>query len=170
MAPQRNRTGAILLAVMGSRLSEGVNFSDRLARAVVVVGQPYPNIHDVETRERAEHYARLWQGDSRATSEYLENTCMRTVNQTIGRAIRHAQDYAAIILIDARYGHARTRAKLSTWIQPALFPPKLGTADFGPAFAQLVSVRIRKEMMPLIGSFSADINSNKGEIVNLLDG
>jgi chromosome transmission fidelity protein 1 len=72
-----------MLAVMGGRLSEGVNFSDRLARAVIVVGQPFPNILDAETRERSNHYARL-RGDQSAIQEYLENLCMRSVNQTIG--------------------------------------------------------------------------------------
>jgi chromosome transmission fidelity protein 1 len=41
---------------------------------------------------------------------------MRTVNQCIGRAIRHANDYAAILLLDRRYGTARIRKKLPRWI------------------------------------------------------
>lgn len=78
--------GALLLAVMGGRLSEGVNFSDRLARAVLIVGQPYPNLKDPETAERALYYSKL-QGDEAAGAEYLENVCMRSVNQTIGTII-----------------------------------------------------------------------------------
>ena len=34
---------------------------------------------------------------------YYEALCMRAVNQSVGRAIRHAGDYAAIIFADARY-------------------------------------------------------------------
>lgn len=75
--------GALLLAVMGGRLSEGVNFSDRLARVVIIVGQPYPNLKDPETAERVLYYTRL-QDDASAGAEYLENICMRSVNQTIG--------------------------------------------------------------------------------------
>jgi chromosome transmission fidelity protein 1 len=34
--------------------------------------------------------------------QYLENLCMKAVNQSIGRVIRHRGDYAAIVLVDCR--------------------------------------------------------------------
>ena len=33
---------------------------------------------------------------------YYENKCMKSVNQAIGRAIRHANDFASIVLLDKR--------------------------------------------------------------------
>jgi chromosome transmission fidelity protein 1 len=41
---------------------------------------------------------------------------MRAVNQSIGRAIRHANDYATILLVDTRFSRPRVRGKLPKWI------------------------------------------------------
>ena len=35
--------------------------------------------------------------------DYYENLCMRTLNQAVGRALRHANDYAMILLVDQRF-------------------------------------------------------------------
>ena len=39
-------TGAILLCVFRASLSEGFNFEDKKARCVIIVGVPFPNLHD----------------------------------------------------------------------------------------------------------------------------
>lgn len=52
-----------------------------------------------------------------ASRDYYENACMRAVNQSIGRVIRHKGDYAAIVLVDERFCTPRIRAKLPGWIQ-----------------------------------------------------
>ncbi|KAI8847733.1 helicase C-terminal domain-containing protein [Chytridium lagenaria] len=109
-------TGAIIFCVVGGKLSEGINFSDDLARAVIMVGLPFPNKHSPEFALRAK-----FMEDKKycTTSELLENLCMRSLNQSIGRAIRHKNDYAAIYLLDRRFRGTRIKDKLPRWIRDA---------------------------------------------------
>jgi chromosome transmission fidelity protein 1 len=137
-----SRRGALLLSVVGGRMSEGINFSDRLGRCVVVVGLPYPNINSPEWKAKIEYiessmFERLSTDSAageeastrpaklreeatamskQAARDFYENACMRAVNQSIGRAIRHQKDYAAIVLIDRRFGTERIKSKLPGWI------------------------------------------------------
>lgn len=104
--------GAILLAVVGGKISEGINFSDGMGRCIVMVGLPYPSPSDVELIERVKYIESLGESnpvETRKTSasdeyfngdvqaafsilrsckrrgqEYYENLCMKAVNQSIG--------------------------------------------------------------------------------------
>ncbi|CAG2104847.1 unnamed protein product [Medioppia subpectinata] len=52
---------------------------------------------------------------------FYENLCMKAVNQSIGRAIRHKDDFAVIILLDNRYtNRANIRQNLPDWIRSRL--------------------------------------------------
>ena len=135
--------GALLLSVVGGKMSEGINFADRLGRCVMVVGLPYPNIASPDWKAKIEYietttFTRLTSNDDESSSspkigeveararakqtsrDFYENACMRAVNQSIGRAIRHRGDYAAIVLLDRRFGTERIRGKLPGWIQGGL--------------------------------------------------
>ncbi|KAI2090567.1 ATP-dependent DNA helicase chl1 [Ophidiomyces ophidiicola] len=130
--------GAILLSVMGGKLSEGINFSDRLGRAVIIVGLPFPNIRSaiwqakmgyVEKKayERSSGPEESRRSKAKAASrDFYENSCMRVVNQCIGRAIRHQNDYAAILMLDRRYGTTQIQSKLPSWIRQSLVSSPLG--------------------------------------------
>ena len=115
-----------MLAVIGGSLSEGINFSDALGRGVVVVGMPFPNPHSAVWKIKMQYIAakaaRAGRDGKASARDFYENACMRAVNQCIGRAIRHRADYAAILLLDKRYGGA-VRAKLPGWIRESLAPP-----------------------------------------------
>lgn len=111
--------GAVLFCVMGGKLSEGINFSDNLARCVVVVGMPYPDGRDPLLMERMK-YADSKQDPEHSGKQLYEAICMKAVNQSIGRSIRHAMDYAAIVLLDARYATPRVRDQLPGWIGRSL--------------------------------------------------
>lgn len=110
--------GAMLFSVVGGKLSEGLNFSDDLGRCVAVVGMPYPNKTSPELMQKMKYLdEHLTRGSG---NEYYENLCMKAVNQCIGRAVRHISDYAAILLLDERYGQERIRSKLPEWIRISL--------------------------------------------------
>ncbi|KAF9046470.1 helicase C-terminal domain-containing protein [Panaeolus papilionaceus] len=118
------KSGAILLAVIGAKLSEGLNFADDLARGVIIVGLPFANIGSPELRERLKYVKALEarrglprpSGQKDAAAELYENMCMNAVNQSIGRAIRHRNDWASLLLLDCRYASASIRNKLPKWI------------------------------------------------------
>uniref|UniRef100_A0AAQ4RJT7 DEAD/H (Asp-Glu-Ala-Asp/His) box helicase 11 n=1 Tax=Gasterosteus aculeatus aculeatus TaxID=481459 RepID=A0AAQ4RJT7_GASAC len=128
-------TGALLFSVVGGKMSEGINFSDDLGRCVVMVGMPYPNIKSPELQEKMSYLDKHLphSGGRRPGQALIENLCMKAVNQSIGRAIRHRGDYSCIVMCDRRYARPATLAKLPTWIKNRTSTH----TTFGPAFAAL---------------------------------
>ena len=59
---------------------------------------------------------------------------LQAVNQCIGRVIRHAKDWAVIILADARWAvsNSHARSQLPGWIQSSL----VVSHSFGEAYSQ----------------------------------
>ncbi|EFN75286.1 Probable ATP-dependent RNA helicase DDX11 [Harpegnathos saltator] len=111
--PQSPCNGSLLFSVVGGKLSEGLNFSDDLGRCVIVVGLPYPNIKSLELQEKMKYLNENVKPD--AGSKFYENSCMKAVNQCIGRSVRHINDYSTVVLLDKRYCH---KIKvLPQWIQ-----------------------------------------------------
>eukprot|EP00887_Chlorella_sp_A99_P000340 scaffold13.g340.t1 len=166
--------GAVMLCVVGGKLSEGINFGDDLGRCVVMVGLPYPNPSDPELQERiafadrtAAAAAAGAAGPAPASAsaaaggaagrQYYQDLCMKAVNQCIGRVIRHRGDYAAIILADVRYMQgvgaggqlAGPLAKLPGWIQQSLHV----SGGFADAFGRLV--RFCKQLSAAQGAAAA---------------
>lgn len=114
-----SKKGAVLFSVVGGKLSEGINFADEMARGVAVVGLPFPDVTDGELQEKMSLMDRS--GGSVTGDMYYLNLCLRAVNQSVGRAIRHANDYAAIILLDQRYTtDTRIQGGLPGWLKKGL--------------------------------------------------
>nr|XP_012328189.1 ATP-dependent DNA helicase DDX11 [Aotus nancymaae] len=127
-------TGALLLSVVGGKMSEGINFSDNLGRCVVMVGMPFPNIRSPELQEKMAYLDQTLPrapGQAPPGKALVENLCMKAVNQSIGRAIRHQRDFASIVLLDQRYARPPVLAKLPAWIRARVEVK----AAFGPAIA-----------------------------------
>ncbi|XP_059328386.1 ATP-dependent DNA helicase DDX11 [Ammospiza nelsoni] len=128
-------TGALLLSVVGGKMSEGINFSDDLGRCVIMVGMPYPNIKSPELQEKMTWLDKTMPraGGQAPSRVLIENLCMKAVNQSIGRAIRHQKDFASIVLLDHRYARPAIFNKLPQWIRERT---QVKPA-FGSAFAEL---------------------------------
>ena len=116
----RLSSGALLMAVVGGKMSEGINFSDDLGRCVVMVGMPYPNLYSPELKEKMSFLNKtVGSVEGKQAGQvcncshchrviakfqvHYENLCMKAVNQSVGRAIRHKGDYAAILFLDHRF-------------------------------------------------------------------
>lgn len=128
--------GGLMLSVVGGKLSEGINFSDKLGRAVIAVGLPFPNANGAEWKAKIRYVEELQYKQykqstglneaackaeaKRAGRDFYENACMRAVNQSIGRVIRHRNDYAAVLMVDRRFGSERIRQKLPGWIRGSM--------------------------------------------------
>lgn len=65
-----------------------------------------------------------------AGKAFYEAMCMKAVNQCIGRAVRHRNDYACVLLLDSRYDRANVKAALPGWIKRSL-----NTCDFAKSCA-----------------------------------
>ena len=115
-----SKNGALLLAVARGKVSEGVDFADRHARCVVVCGIPFANHGDLfiqlkkkfltsVSTSRPRVGGKLFTGD-----DWYRNEALRCVNQSIGRVIRHKDDFGSIILADERFkNHLES---LSRWV------------------------------------------------------
>lgn len=106
-------TVALFLVVHRGKMSEGVDFSDSLARLVVSVGLPYPSYHSPDVKVKVE-FNRSRGGDG---DEWYKTQAMRAVNQSVGRCVRHVNDWGAVLLLDSRYFRPDVWSDLSHWVQ-----------------------------------------------------
>lgn len=118
-----SQTGGIFFGVNRGKLSEGIDFADYQARAVILIGIPFPNAKDSKVTLKRSHndqQKRLVKDDLLTGSQWYALQAYRAVNQSIGRAIRHRYDYGAIFLVDERYRDTKVQQSLSKWIQPTI--------------------------------------------------
>jgi chromosome transmission fidelity protein 1 len=99
---------------------------------VLIIGLPFPNIRSAVWQAKIQYVEQKTYNSSSgpekdrqsiakaAGKDFYENACMRAVNQCIGRAIRHRNDYAAIVMIDRRYEKANIQGKLPAWIKQSM--------------------------------------------------
>ncbi|XP_036926063.1 Fanconi anemia group J protein [Sturnira hondurensis] len=114
------KDGALLVAVCRGKVSEGLDFSDDNARAVITIGIPFPNVKDLQVelkRQYNDQHSKL--RGLLPGRQWYEIQAYRALNQALGRCIRHKNDWGALILVDDRFRSNPTRyiSGLSKWVR-----------------------------------------------------
>lgn len=143
----RNGHGSILFAVCRGKVSEGIDFSDAYGRCVVMAGIPYPAALDPKVILKKDFMSELVRNASSTKDvkiqqqsadiqskrsqlltgdEWYALQAVRAVNQAVGRAIRHKNDFGIILLCDERFSGSNVRSQLSKWLRPHI--------DVAPSF------------------------------------
>ncbi|KAJ4916274.1 RAD3-like DNA-binding helicase protein [Raphanus sativus] len=120
-AQDDSKKGAAFFAVCRGKVSEGIDFADDNARAVIIVGIPFPNLHDLQVGLKKK-YNDMYKSSKNLLggSDWYCQQAYRALNQAAGRCIRHRFDYGAIIFLDERYREQRNRASISKWLRQSI--------------------------------------------------
>ncbi|KAJ1337035.1 hypothetical protein BSLG_006795 [Batrachochytrium salamandrivorans] len=123
---QRLSPAPMFMAICRGRVSEGIDFSDRKGRAVVIYGIPYPALMDPAVKLKQKYLDSTFsKSAARMTGgEWYEQQASRSVNQAIGRVIRHKNDYGAILLCDERFHGPKYTKNLPLWLRSNVQAPK----------------------------------------------
>lgn len=132
-------SGCILLGVCRGKISEGIDFANKMSRAVCITGLPFPPAFDPKVkmkREFLDNAKSVANGSVSAVGgfggtvrlkaptlrlsghDWYTQQAHRAVNQAIGRVIRNRSDYGAVILMDERFANTSNQAGLSKWLRP----------------------------------------------------
>ena len=119
--------GGLLLSVCRGSCSEGMNFKDDMARLVIVIGIPYAMLYDPKVqlkKEFQDEFNKLLYKEEKnkgikrlSGSEWYSQNAIKCVNQSLGRVIRHSNDYGAMVLIDTRYQYIVRKNYISLWMR-----------------------------------------------------
>ncbi|XP_037227472.1 Fanconi anemia group J protein isoform X4 [Falco rusticolus] len=138
------KDGALLIAVCRGKVSEGLDFCDANARAVITIGIPFPNVKDLQVELK-----RKYNDQHKNTrgllpgSQWYEIQAYRALNQALGRCIRHRNDWGALILVDDRFRSNPNKyiTGLSKWIRQQIQHHE----NFGSALESLHAFAIRNQ-------------------------
>ena len=97
--------------------SEGIDFSDDSARAVICIGIPFADYSDNRIKLKIEFLNNHQKENPNFISgnEWYEADAMTAVNQSLGRVIRHKNDFGTMLCVDERY--KKYEKYFSFWIR-----------------------------------------------------
>jgi regulator of telomere elongation helicase 1 len=163
--------GAIFMAVLRGKVSEGLDFKNQNGRAVIIAGIPFPLFKDPWVMLKRQYMDT--NGNREVTGLQWYNTqAMRAVNQAIGRVIRHKNDYGAILLCDRRFHIYKDG--LSKWIRGGLPHSQDENFNFDSMIQELegfFTSSARDFPLPVeeIGDDVQGIEENRGRGENLIE-
>ncbi|XP_068934202.1 Fanconi anemia group J protein isoform X2 [Petaurus breviceps papuanus] len=161
-----DRDGALLVAVCRGKVSEGLDFSDENARAVITIGIPFPNVKDLQVelkRNYNDQHSKL--RGLLPGRQWYEIQAYRALNQALGRCIRHKNDWGALILVDDRFRSNPDRyiSGLSKWVRQQI----KHHATFESALESLAA--FSKKHQKVIDVSSPNSNESAQEVACLKD-
>lgn len=122
--------GAIFFGVTSGKLSEGIDFTDEMARMVMMIGVPFPNMKDPKIDSKKKYLNQVKREAIELKKDGARNrydgdkwyfvTALRAANQAIGRIIRHKRDFGTILLVDERYSYSKYQREISSWVSKEL--------------------------------------------------
>jgi Rad3-related DNA helicase len=155
---------AILFGVCRGKVSEGIDFSNNYARAVIVVGIPFPALKDQQVNLKKRFQDEMCRSVSGCLNgeEWYRQQAYRAINQAVGRCIRHKNDYGAIILCDPRFQNAHVTQHLSKWLRNSVNNfSSLAEAYFG---IRSFFLSAEEAFRPLSAAVSVDARASGDEV------
>ena len=111
---------SILLSVFRGTSSEGIDFSDEYARMVICVGVPYANIVEEKVQLKKKYLDDINEKnliEGLTGKKWYLNDAISNVNQSLGRVLRHINDYGVLVCIDERFEYKNIKNLFSKWIR-----------------------------------------------------
>ena len=117
-----NKKNSILFSVVRSSISEGINFTDEMARIVICIGIPYANFWKDKIKLKMVYLDKYMKLNKDKKSKLISGErwykidAIQAVNQSLGRVLRHKDDYGIMICIDSRFDNSNIRNLFSKWM------------------------------------------------------
>ncbi|XP_055350656.1 Fanconi anemia group J protein homolog [Paramacrobiotus metropolitanus] len=109
--------GALMFGVYRGKISEGLDFADDNARAVIAVGIPYPYFQDTQVKMKRQYNDARRNLGLLSGDEWYDIQAFRAINQALGRCLRHKHDWGALILLEQRFMNPKFVDGLSKWVR-----------------------------------------------------
>ena len=121
-----NNKNSILFSVVRGSISEGIDFKDDIARIVICIGIPYANFIEDKIKLKMIYLNKLYKENKDkklnliSGQKWYKIDAIQSVNQTLGRVLRHKNDFGMMICIDSRFDEDNIKNLFSKWMNDIL--------------------------------------------------